>query len=84
MDVVKAEFSRNVSAYFLIIVGMLAMAYAHHISYEDMGKTGGILVSAALLAFQAKRSPDGNTTTTSVTVPPPAVAAPDAVIVPKV
>ena len=76
MDLLKSELGRNLSAYFLVSIGLAAMAYAHHIGYDKMGETGGILVSAALLAFQAKRTPDGNTTTTQITVPPPTVAEP--------
>jgi len=74
MDLFKSELARNASAYFLVTIGLATMAYSHHIGYDKMGEAGGVLVSAALLAFQAKRSPDGNTTTTSVTVPPPQVA----------
>lgn len=72
----KSEFIRNSTGYFLVIAGLVAMAYAHHVGFDKLVETGGALVTAALLAFQAKHSPDGNTTTTQVTVPPPAVAEP--------
>lgn len=72
----KTELARNSTGYFLVIVGLIGMSYAHHIGFDKMGDTAAGLVGAALLAFQAKHSPDGNTTTTQVTVPPPAVAEP--------
>lgn len=76
MEIVKSELSRNTSAYFLVMAGLVAMAYAHHVNFDKLIDTGAILVSSALIAFQAKRTPDGNTTTTQVTVPPPAIADP--------
>lgn len=75
-EVLKSEFSRNISAYFLICVGMSAVAYGGHFKYDKMVDLGASLVTASLVAFQAKKTPDGNTTTTSITVPPPDVAAP--------
>lgn len=72
----KSELARNSTAYFLVIVGLAAMAYAHHVGFDKMAETGSGLVGAALIAFQARHTPDGNTTTTQVTVPPPAVAEP--------
>lgn len=73
----KSEFIRNSTGYFLVIAGLVAMGYAHHVgNFDKMIETGGALVTAALLAFQAKHTPDGNTTTTQVTVPPPAAAEP--------
>lgn len=82
MEILKSELGRNVTGYFLVITGFLAMSYAHHVGYEKMGETAASLITAALIAFQAKRTPDGNTTTTQVTVPPPAVVEPAAI--PKV
>ena len=76
MDILKPELGRNLSAYFLVLLGVFCLICGHHVGDPEITKTGGILVSASLLAFQAKRSPDGNTTTTQVTVPPPDVAAP--------
>lgn len=76
MDLFKAEMSRNASAYFLVTLGMVTVGFGSHSHYEKMIDLGASLVTASLVAFQAKRSPDGNTTTTQVTVPPPAVAEP--------
>lgn len=83
MDLIKGELSRNISAYFLVLVGMTSCAYGGHYHFDKMVDLGASLVTASLVAFQAKRTPDGNTTTTQVTVPAPAVAAPAAVPVPK-
>jgi hypothetical protein len=76
MDILKNEFARNVTGYFLVIIGMVAVGYGGHFHFDKMVDLGASLVTASLVAFQAKRTPDGNTTTTSVTVPPPAIAAP--------
>lgn len=76
MEVFKSEMSRNASAYFLTIMGLSCLWLGSSHGFSEVIKAGAALQGAALLAFQAKRSPDGNTTTTSVTVPPPSVAAP--------
>jgi hypothetical protein len=80
MDIFRNELARNVTGYFLVILGMAAVGFGSHAHYDKMIDLGASLVTASLVAFQAKRTPDGNTTTTSVTVPPPSVAEP---IVPK-
>jgi hypothetical protein len=74
MDILKSELSRNLSAYFLVSLGMIAVGFGSHQHFDKMIDLGASLVTASLVAFQAKRTPDGNTTTTQVTVPPPAVA----------
>jgi hypothetical protein len=74
MDLFKSELSRNISAYFLVLVGMASCAYGGRYHFDKMVDLGASLVTASLVAFQAKRTPDGNTTTTQITVPPPAVA----------
>jgi hypothetical protein len=71
-----AELVRNSTGYFLVLVGVSIIGLGAHYKIDKLVDTGGMLVSAALLAFQAKHTPDGNTTTTQVTVPPPAIAAP--------
>lgn len=77
METLKNELARNSTGYFLVVVGLAAMAYAHHAGqFDKMIETGAGLVGAALLAFQSKHAPEGNTTTTQITVPPPAVAVP--------
>jgi len=76
MDILKSEVARNITGYFLVISGIFCIVYGGHTSNAVLIDTGKGLVGASLLAFQMKRSPDGNTTTTSVTVPPPLVAEP--------
>lgn len=72
----KSELVRNSTGYFLVIVGLTAMGIGAHFHFDKMVDSGYGLVGAALLAFQAKHAPDGNTTTTQVTVPAPAIASP--------
>lgn len=76
MELLKAELARNVTGYFLVLLGMMAVGYGSHAHFDKMIDLGASLVTASLVAFQAKRTPDGNTTTTQITVPPPAVAEP--------
>jgi hypothetical protein len=89
LDLLKSELSRNITGYFLVLLGMIAVGYGGHFHFDKMVDLGASLVTASLVAFQAKRTPDGNTTTTQITVPPPAVAPPptvpekDAVLGPK-
>lgn len=73
---VNAELTRNLSGYFLVLVGLAAIWGGGHApsgvqtALIDAGKG---LVGAALIAFQIKRTPDGNTVTTQITTPPPAM-----------
>jgi hypothetical protein len=84
MDILRSELARNVTGYFLVILGMAAVAYGGHYHYDKMVDLGASLVTASLVAFQHKNAPDGNTTTTQVTVPPPDVATPqNSVTLPK-
>jgi len=83
MNEFRSELTRNSTGYFLVIVGLIAMCIGGHSHFDKMIDSGYGLVGAALLAFQSKHAPDGNTTTTQVTVPPPAVAAPEVGAVPK-
>ena len=76
MDLLKSELARNITGYFLVVLGMLAVGYGSHAHFDKMIDLGASLVTASLVAFQAKRTPDGNTTTTQITVPPPAIAEP--------
>lgn len=76
MDIFRSEFSRNFSAYFLAIIGFIAVAFGGHSHFDKMIDLGVTFATASLVAFQSKKSPDGNTTTTQVTVPPPEVAKP--------
>lgn len=76
LDVLKNEMGRNMAAYFLIIIGVGCLWFGSSHNYSEVIKAGAALEGAALLAFQAKRTPDGNTTTTSTTVPAPNVAEP--------
>lgn len=69
MDILKSEFGRNVTGYFLVVGGFIFMLSGHHLQSDKMQELGGTLVTAALLAFQAKRSPDGNTSTVQYTTP---------------
>jgi hypothetical protein len=57
MEALKNELARNSTGYFLVIVGLVAMAYAHHAGqFDKMVETGAGLVGAALLAFQSKHN----------------------------
>jgi hypothetical protein len=80
MEIFRSEFARNFSAYFLALIGFAAVAFGGHAHFDKMIDLGVTFATASLVAFQSKKSPDGNTTTTQVTVPPPSVAEP---IVPK-
>ena len=54
----KAEFARNLTGYILLALGIAAIASGELRHLAETAKTGGLLVSAALLAFQAKRTSD--------------------------
>lgn len=57
MDIFKNELARNSTGYFLVLVGLASMAYAHHVgSFDKMVECGAGLVGAALLAFQSKHA----------------------------
>ena len=77
----RSELVRNSTGYFLVLVGLSAMGIGAHFHFDKMADAAVGLVSAALLAFQSKHAPDGNTTTTQVTVPPPTIA--EAAPIPK-
>ena len=71
------ELIRNLIGLILLATGLGCAAFGAHWHMNDLINVGiSTLIPAALLGFQSKRAPDGNTTTTSVTVPPPDVAAP--------
>lgn len=63
MDLFKSEFSRNASAYFLVSLGMFTVWGGSHAHYDKMIDLGASLVTASLVAFQAKRTPDVPPTT---------------------
>jgi hypothetical protein len=71
------ELIRNMVGFFLIGSGILVICLGAHWHMDVLVGLGtATLIPAAMLALQSKRTPEGNTTTTSVTVPPPLVAAP--------
>lgn len=77
------ELIRNMVGFFLIGTGVGIICLGAHWHMDVLVNVGtATLIPAAMLALQSKRTPEGNTTTTSVTVPPPAVADPST-IVPK-
>lgn len=78
-----AELTRNIVGFFLVLMGVAVIGLGAHYHIDKEVEVGATLVSAALLAFQSKRTPDGNTTTTQITVPPPAVASPETAASPK-
>lgn len=78
IELFKLEMSRNLSAYFLALLGVLTVVGGGHMHFDKMTDLGIAFATASLVAFQGKRTPDGNTTTTQVTVPPPEVVAPPA------
>lgn len=63
MDILKSELGRNASAYFLVVLGMVTVGFGSHQHYDKMIDLGASLVTASLVAFQAKKSSDQ--------VPPP-------------
>ena len=77
------ELIRNMVGFFLVGVGVSVICLGAHWHMQELVTLGtATMIPAAMLALQSKRTPEGNTTTTSVTVPPPAVADPST-IVPK-
>lgn len=71
------ELIRNMVGFFLVFTGIGVIALGAHWHMDQLVTLGvATMIPAALLALQSKRTPEGNTTTTSVTVPPPDVAAP--------
>ena len=79
-DIIRSFFTeviRNLVGLFLISVGIVVISLGAHWHMDVLVTLGtATLVPAALLSLQSKRTPEGNTTTTQVTVPPPSVAAP--------
>ena len=75
MSGVIQEFVRNQAGYFLVIVGMFSIWLGGHTGYSGLSKAGDGLVTAALLAFQLRRTPqdtqDSNTSTTTTTTSVP-------------
>jgi hypothetical protein len=57
MASLREELSRNLTGYCLLIAGLAAMSYAHHVGFDKMIEVGAGLISAGLYAFQ-HRSPD--------------------------
>jgi hypothetical protein len=75
------ELIRNMVGFFLVATGVLVICLGAHWHMDVMVTLGtATLIPAAMLALQSKRTPEGNTTTTQVTVPPPLIA--DAPIAP--
>jgi hypothetical protein len=71
------ELIRNMVGFFLVFTGIFVIALGAHWHMDQLVNLGVLtMIPAAMLALQSKRTPEGNTTTTSVTVPPPDVAAP--------
>lgn len=69
------ELIRNIVGFFLIGTGILIIVMGAHWHMDVLITLGtATMIPAALLALQSKRTPEGNTTTASVTVPPPDVA----------
>ena len=74
------EVIRNLVGIFLILVGVGVICLGAHWHMVELVTLGvSTMIPAALLALQSKKTPDGNTTTTQVTVPPPEIAAPQQV-----
>jgi hypothetical protein len=71
------EVIRNLVGIFLVCIGVGVICMGAHWHMDQLITLGvATMIPAALLALQSKKTPDGNTTTTQVTVPPPQVAAP--------
>lgn len=77
------ELIRNMVGFFLVSVGVFVICLGAHWHMDVLVTLGtATMIPAAMLALQSKRTPEGNTTTTQVTVPPSAVA--EAAPTPKV
>ena len=74
------EVVRNLVGLFLVSVGVGVICLGAHWHMDPLVTLGvATMIPAALLALQSKKTPDGNTTTTQVTVPPPNIAAPPSI-----
>ena len=75
------ELIRNMVGFFLVATGVGVICLGAHWHMEALVTLGtATLIPAAMLALQSKRTPEGNTTTLSATVPPPGVAEPSTII----
>ena len=71
------ELIRNMVGFFLVATGVGVICLGAHWKMPELVTLGvSTMIPAALLALQSKRTPEGNTTTTSVTVPPPEEVSP--------
>lgn len=52
------ELARNSPGYFLVSIGLASVYIGGHAGNVKLQEAGYALVTAALIAFQAKRSPD--------------------------
>jgi hypothetical protein len=69
------ELIRNMVGFFLVSVGVTVICLGAHWHMDVLVTLGtATMIPAAMLALQSKRTPEGNTTTTQVTVPPPMIA----------
>lgn len=69
------ELIRNMVGFFLVAIGVVVICLGAHWHMDVLVTLGtATMIPAAMLALQSKRTPEGNTTTTQVTVPPPATA----------
>lgn len=74
------EVIRNLVGIFLVVVGVCVICLGARWHMAELVTLGvATMIPAALLALQSKKTPDGNTTTTQVTVPAPAIAAPSSI-----
>ena len=54
------ELARNATGYFLALLGVTVTWVGAHYQIPKLGDAGGMLLSAALLALQAKPISQGN------------------------
>ena len=74
---VVEEIARNLTGFFLALLGLTAIAFGEHHGWPTFTQAGHDFAAASLIAFQIKRAssavpdplPPGSTVDTSVTTP---------------
>jgi hypothetical protein len=72
MNEVIEELARNITGYFLCILGLVLVLVGTLRNLPTLTETARSLFAAALLSFQTKQAPAGDTKTLQITTPPPA------------
>lgn len=64
------ELARNVTGFFLCIVGLVLVLAGALRNLPVLTQTAQSIFAAALLSFQTKQAPAGDTKTLQITTPP--------------